>query len=70
MDRYITWPGQALAYKVGQLKIQELRQKAQRNLGDKFDIKKFHEQILKHGAIPLDLLEAKVNTWLTQQKKF
>lgn len=70
VDRYITWPGQALAYKVGQLKIQELRQKAQRNLGDKFDIKKFHEQILKHGAIPLDLLEAKVNSWLTQQKKF
>jgi uncharacterized protein (DUF885 family) len=66
-DRYIAWPGQALAYKMGQLKIRELRGRAQKQLGASFDIKKFHDEILDGGALPLDLLEARVNAWLQTQ---
>lgn len=66
-DRYIAWPGQALAYKMGQLKIRELRERARKTLGARFDIKAFHDEILDGGALPLDLLEERVNGWLKTQ---
>lgn len=66
--RYIVWPGQATAYKIGMLKILELRQNAKTALGDKFDIRGFHDTILGGGAMPLDLLERRVNTWVATQK--
>ena len=68
IDRYIVWPGQALAYKIGQLKISELRANAKKALGDKFDIRDFHDELLKDGALPLDQLEAKMNAWIAKQK--
>jgi len=67
VDRYIAIPGQALAYKVGALKIQELRKRAQAKLGPKFDIKAFHEQILNTGGLPLAVLEAKIDRWIAAQ---
>jgi uncharacterized protein (DUF885 family) len=67
IDRYIAMPGQALAYKVGQLKISEIRSRAEKTLGPKFDIRAFHDQILKEGALPLDTLEARMNEWMNQQ---
>ncbi|WP_379922059.1 DUF885 domain-containing protein [Erythrobacter sp. R86502] len=67
VDRYIAIPGQALAYKVGALKIQELRQRAEKSLGPKFDIKAFHEQILNTGGLPLTVLEAKIDRWILAQ---
>ena len=66
-DRYIAWPGQALAYKMGQLKIRELRERARTELGARFDIKAFHDEIIDGGALPLDLLEARVNRWIKGQ---
>ncbi|MBI5866853.1 MAG: DUF885 domain-containing protein [candidate division Zixibacteria bacterium] len=69
VERYIAWPGQALAYKVGQLKIQELRVKTERALGDQFDVRAFHDELLSDGALPLDLLEQKMDRWLESQKK-
>jgi prolyl oligopeptidase len=66
VDRYIAWPGQALAYKIGQLKILELRQKAERELGDKYDIKDFHHEILKRGSVPLDILEGYIIDWISE----
>ena len=68
VDRYIVWPGQALAYKVGQLKISQLRAKAKLVLADKFDIRDFHDELLKDGPLPLDQLEIKMNTWIDKQK--
>ena len=68
VDRYIVWPGQALAYKIGQLKIRELRDSATRELGDKFDLRQFHDQVLGSGAIPLDVLEAHIKSWVAEQK--
>jgi uncharacterized protein (DUF885 family) len=68
VDRYIAWPGQALSYKMGQLKLLELRAKAQQALGPKFDYRTFHDEVLDSGAMPLDLLEELVNGWIAQQK--
>ncbi|HKQ85360.1 MAG TPA: DUF885 domain-containing protein [Candidatus Acidoferrales bacterium] len=67
VDRYIVWPGQALGYKIGQLKILELRHEAEQKLGAKFDVRKFHDAVLDQGALPLDILEKQVNTWIASQ---
>jgi uncharacterized protein (DUF885 family) len=67
-DRYITWPGQALGYKMGQLKILELRERARAQLGERFDIRAFHDQILGGGALPLDVLEARTDAWIAAVK--
>jgi uncharacterized protein (DUF885 family) len=63
-DRYIVWPGQALAYKLGQLKILELRERAQKQLGAKFDIRAFHDEVLGAGALPLEELEKSIDRWI------
>jgi uncharacterized protein (DUF885 family) len=67
-DRYIAWPAQALSYKLGQLKIRELRERAKKELGPRFDIRKFHDEMLDGGTLPLDLLEARTDKWIAQQK--
>jgi uncharacterized protein (DUF885 family) len=68
VDRYIAWPGQALAYKLGQLEILKLREQAKQSLGTKFDIRAFHDQVLGNGALPLDVLDSEVTAWIHQQK--
>lgn len=68
VDRYIAWPAQALSYKMGQMKILELRERAQKELGAKFDLRAFHDAVLDQGPLPLDLLEAKITAWITAQK--
>lgn len=68
-DRYISWPGQALSYKLGQLKFRELRERAQKALGPKFDIRAFHDEMLNGGSLPLDLLDARTNEWIAEQKQ-
>ncbi len=64
VDRYITWPGQALAYKTGEMKIRELRARAEAKLGNTFDVRKFHDAVLENGAIPLSVLEKKIDAWI------
>jgi uncharacterized protein (DUF885 family) len=67
-DRYIAWPAQALSYKLGQLKIRELRERARKELGAKFDIRAFHDEILDGGTLPLDMLEARTDKWIAERK--
>ena len=69
VNRYITWPGQALAYKIGELKIRELRERAETELGSNFDLRAFHDAVLENGAVPLDVLDAHVSRWIAAQKK-
>jgi uncharacterized protein (DUF885 family) len=67
-DRYIAWPAQALSYKLGQLKFRELRERAQRELGPKFDLRRFHDEMLNGGVLPLDLLDARTNAWIRAEQ--
>lgn len=67
-DRYISWPAQALSYKLGQLKFRELRERAEKELGPKFDIRKFHDEMLDGGTLPLDMLDARTDKWIAEQK--
>jgi uncharacterized protein (DUF885 family) len=69
VDRYIVWPAQALGYKVGELKIKALRAKARAALGDRFDVRRFHNAILDDGALPLTVLEARIDEWIAREKK-
>jgi uncharacterized protein (DUF885 family) len=67
VDRYIAWPGQALGYTLGQRKMLELRQRAQKELGSRFDLRSFHDLIIDSGALPLDMLDARVRNWVRDQ---
>jgi uncharacterized protein (DUF885 family) len=69
VDRYIAWPGQAIAYKIGEIKIRELRTLAEKELGLRFDVRKFHSVVLENGGIPLDVLEANVKRWTAEQAR-
>jgi uncharacterized protein (DUF885 family) len=69
IDRYIANPAQALAYKIGQLKISAIRAKAEKALGSKFDIRAFHDELLKDGALPLNILEEKMDRWIEQARR-
>jgi uncharacterized protein (DUF885 family) len=68
VNRYISVPGQALAYMIGKRKIEELRSRAEKELGDKFDIRRFHDAVLGQGAVPMDALDAQINTWIAAEK--
>ncbi|HEV2746283.1 MAG TPA: DUF885 domain-containing protein [Allosphingosinicella sp.] len=68
VNRYISWPGQALGYMIGNIRIRELRAKAERELGARFDVRRFHDAVLLQGSVPLDVLEAQVNDWIAAEK--
>jgi uncharacterized protein (DUF885 family) len=68
VDRYISWPGQALAYKLGELKIRELRGRAEAELGDKFDQRPFHDALLNMGSVPLPVMESEMRAWIAAEK--
>ena len=68
VDRYISWPGQALAYKTGELAIRSLRKSAESQLGDNFDIREFHDAILENGSVPLDTLTELITTWIEEKQ--
>jgi len=68
IDRYIAWPGQALAYKVGQLEIMRMRKESEQALGPKFDLRNFHDELLAEGAVPLDITQQRMKAWLERQK--
>jgi uncharacterized protein (DUF885 family) len=69
VDRYISWPGQALSYRLGQQKILELRERAQTRLGGRYDIRQFHARVLSLGPVPLDVMDASVTRWIDDQVK-
>jgi uncharacterized protein (DUF885 family) len=68
VNRYISWPGQALGYKLGEIKIRELRARAEKALGVEFDVKRFHDAVLEQGAVPLDVLDAQIDTFIASEK--
>jgi uncharacterized protein (DUF885 family) len=68
VDRYIVWPGQALAYKLGELKLKELRARATAKLGDKFDLRSFHDEIMWNGALPLSILDQRTDRWIAAEQ--
>jgi uncharacterized protein (DUF885 family) len=68
VNRYISWPGQALGYMIGRLKILELRQRAEQALGDRFDVRRFHDAVLRNGSIPLDVLESEIDRWIAAER--